>query len=131
MLQNTFFAQSLGLRINAVAVFVGTNRRNVDEMANTFLSRDTCDTLRTLMLHSVELVLARWRQNAHAVHNCIRALHHCAHGLVVANVAQDRFNLTHNAVRFHEDRFIRAAHGHTDPPALFGHAAGNVAPDKT
>ena len=50
--------------------------------------------------------------------------------VVVPDVAKNRFNLTHNAIGFHEHGLVRASHGDSDTPSLGRHTARDVAPDK-
>jgi hypothetical protein len=129
-LQHRGLAQRLGMRIVALAVLVRADGRDLHQRSDALLRRDPGHAGGAVMLHQAEGVLAPLGQDADAVHHRIRAMDRGAHAVVVADIGEDRLHLTDRAIGAHEDRFVRAADGDADAPALLGHAARDVAADK-
>ncbi len=82
-------------------------------------------------VHLVKGIFANRQQHTHAVHNRIGTLHRRPHRRVIANVAQDWFDLTHRTIRLYIKRLIGATHGDPHPPALLGHTTRHITPHKT
>ena len=84
-----------------------------------------------LGLHGVKAILARLGQNTHAIDDRIGTMDGRAHAGIIAQIGQDRLNLSDNAVGAHEKCLVRAAHRDAHAPTFFGHAARDVSADKS
>ena len=124
-------ALGLGALIQAVGPRIGPDGRQVDQTRHAQFRRNAGHAPRPFGLHRVKAVAPDGVQDAHAIDHRIGPLHDGAHRRIVADVAQDRFHLAHDTVRFDMQRFVGAAHGHAHAPARLCHAPGNIAPDKT
>src|SRR6056297_469532 len=129
-MQDTLFALALAPRIEAYPIRVRADRGNMHHCGNIRFRGDPRNSLRPILLDGVEIILSTLVESADAVHDRVGAVHHAAHAVIVANVAEDRFYLPHHAIGADENGFVGPAHGNAHAPAFFRHAQGNVPPDE-
>jgi len=130
MLQNSRFAGRFGPAVFAGRIRIRANRRHMYHARHALLCRDPGNAPCAFCVNSVEGIGTQLVQNANTVHDDIRPRHGHRNRGVIADIAQNRFDLPHDTIGFHMHRFVRAAHGDADTPAFFGHAARDVTPHK-
>lgn len=100
-------------------------------MGHPHLARQPCDVARAVLEHVAEIAFAFRGDDVDAVHHRVGVRHGGTHRHFVANVAQDRHDLTDRAIGSGEQRLVGSADGDAHAPASLGHQAHDLSSDKS
>ncbi len=103
----------------------------MNKVRHAFFGCDPRSTFSTFDLARFERVLTRLPKHADTVHDSIRSSNYGSGRRIIPDIALNWFNLSDDAVRFHEHRFVRASTGNAHPPSASCHALSDIAPQKS
>ena len=103
----------------------------MDHFADPLCGSHFCNPLRAIRLDRGKFVFTAFVQNTHTVHNRITASHHRRDRGVIADIAQDRFDLTNSAVSFDKNSLVWASNCNANTPPCLCHTTGDITPNKS